>query len=123
MASATFDSEQRKLRQSLTPPASQLDTSDTEDENDDSRELNNLRSYAIRASTPDYLDLTGIEYGATELEAAIGVVTAPIVSLAQAEAALAWPSETQVSYLADAEPSQKSCCKINHVLTGDASAS
>ncbi|KAJ3469702.1 hypothetical protein MRS44_003767 [Fusarium solani] len=150
MASATFDSEQRKLRQSLTPPASQPDTvslqkkkalsapgkssdtaicipsdveSDTEDENDDSRELNNLQSCATRASTPDYLDLTGTEHGATELEVAIGVVTAPIVSLAQAEAALAWPSETQVSHLADAEPSQKSCCKINHVLTGDASAS
>lgn len=81
MASATFDSEQRKLRQSLTPPASQPDTvslqrkalsaigkssdtaicipsdveSDTEDENDQSRELSNLQSCATRASTLDYL--------------------------------------------------------------------
>jgi hypothetical protein len=82
MASASFDSEQRKLCQSLTPPASQPDTvsllrkkalsaigkssdtaicipcdveSDTEDENDESRELNNLQSCAARASTPDYL--------------------------------------------------------------------
>ncbi|KAL6352387.1 hypothetical protein LRP88_14154 [Fusarium phalaenopsidis] len=83
MASATFDSEQRKLRQSLTPPASQPDMvslqkkalsalgkssdtaicipsdveSDTEDENDDSRELNNSHSCAARAGTPDYLAL------------------------------------------------------------------
>lgn len=81
MASATFDSEQRKLRQSFTPPDSQPDRvslqkkalsalgksndtaicipsdveSDTEDENDESRELNNLQSCATRASTPDYL--------------------------------------------------------------------
>ncbi|EEU33810.1 uncharacterized protein NECHADRAFT_89122 [Fusarium vanettenii 77-13-4] len=131
MASATFDSEQRKLPQSLTPPASQPDTvslqkkalsalgkssdtaicipsdveSDTEDENDESRELRNLHSCATRASTPDYLDLTGIEYGATEPEAITGVVTAPTVFLAQAEAAPAWPNETQASHLADAEPS------------------
>lgn len=82
MASTTFDSEQRKLCQSLTPPPSQPDTvslpkkkvlsalgktsdaaicipsdveSDTEDEDDESRELNSLQSYARRASTPDYL--------------------------------------------------------------------
>ncbi|TXC09224.1 hypothetical protein FocTR4_00006122 [Fusarium oxysporum f. sp. cubense] len=149
MASATFDSEQRKVRQSLTPPASQPDIvslqkkallaigkssdtaicipsdveSDTEDENDESRELNNLQSYATRASTPNYLDLTGTEHGATEPEAAIGVVIAPIVSPAQAEAAPTWPNETQVSHLADTEPSRKSSCKMNHVLSGDASAS
>ncbi|KAJ4131380.1 hypothetical protein NW754_007756 [Fusarium falciforme] len=147
MASASFDSEQRKLCQSLTPPASQPDTvslqkalsalgkssdaaicipsdveSDTEDENDERRELNDLQSCATHASTPDYLDLTGIEYGATESEVATCVVTAPTVSSAQAEAAPAWPRETQVSHLADAEPSQNSC-KMSHVLTGDASAS
>ena len=82
MASTTFDSEQRKLCQSLTPPASQPDTvsllkkkalstigkssdtaicipsdveSDTEDEDEDSRELNSLQSCAARASTLDYL--------------------------------------------------------------------
>ncbi|RBA11814.1 hypothetical protein FPRO05_14202 [Fusarium proliferatum] len=148
MASTSFDSEQRKLCQSLTPPASQPDTvslqkealsaigkssdtaicipsdveSDTEDENDESQELNNLQSCAARASTPDYLDLTGIEQGATESEAAIGVVTAPTVSPTQAEAAPAWPNETQASHLADAEPSQQSSCEMNHILTGDASA-
>ncbi|KAI1463210.1 uncharacterized protein F4812DRAFT_463903 [Daldinia caldariorum] len=149
MASASFDSEQRKLCQSLTPPASQPDMvsllrkkalsaigkssdtaicipsdveSDTEDENDESRELNNLQSCAARASIPDYLDLTGIEQGATESEAAIGVVTAPTVPPAQAEAAPPWPSETQVSHLTDAEPSQKSC-EMNQILTGDVSAS
>ncbi|RTE69012.1 hypothetical protein BHE90_016609 [Fusarium euwallaceae] len=148
MASATLDSEQRKLPQSLTPPASQPDTvslqkkalsalgkssdtaicipsdveSDTEDENDESRELSNLHSCATRASTPDYLDLTGIEHGATEPEAITGVVTAPTVFLAQAEAAPAWPNETQASHLADAEPSQQSSCGINHILTGDTSA-
>ncbi|KAM6513747.1 hypothetical protein FALCPG4_014967 [Fusarium falciforme] len=149
MASANFDSEQRKLCQSLTPPASQPDTaslhnkealstlgkssdtaicipsdveSDFEDEDEDSRELNSLQSCATRASTLDYLDLTGTEYGATEPEAITGMVTAPTVSLAQAEAAPAWWSETPVSHLADAEPSQKSC-EMNHVLTGDTSAS
>ncbi|WAO96062.1 Hypothetical protein NCS54_01372300 [Fusarium falciforme] len=149
MASATFNSEQLKLRQSLTPPASQPDAisllkkkalsalgkssdtaicipsdveSDTENENDEDRELNSLQSYATRASTPDYLDLTGTEHGATESEAAIGVVTAPTVSPAQAEAAPAWPNETQASHLADAEPSQQSSCEMNHILTGDTSA-
>lgn len=69
------------------------------------------------------LDLTGIEYGATEPEAITGVVTAPTVSLAQAEAAPAWWSETPVPHLPDAESSQKSCEMMNHVLNGDASAS
>ncbi|KAI8648844.1 Myb-like domain-containing protein [Fusarium sp. Ph1] len=149
MASATFDSEQRKLRQSLTLPASQPETvslqkkalsaigkssdtaicipsdfeSDTEDENDEGRELNSLQSCATRASTPDYLDLTGIEHGATESEAAIGVVTAPTLSPAPAEAAPACPSQMQVCHIADAQPSQKSSCKINHMLTGHTSAS
>ncbi|KAF4446552.1 hypothetical protein F53441_9826 [Fusarium austroafricanum] len=147
MASATFDSEQRKLRQNLTPPASQPDTvslqeallaigkssdiaicipsdveSDTEDENDKGRELNNLQPYATRVSTPDYLDLTGTEHGATESEAAISVVIAPIVPPAQAEVAPAWPNEIQASHLADAEPSQQSSCEMNHILTGDTSA-
>lgn len=82
MASATFDSEQQKLWQSLTPPASQPDTAslhdkealsalgksrdtaicilsdvepDTEGKDDESRELNSSHSYATRTSTPDYL--------------------------------------------------------------------
>ncbi|RMI94556.1 hypothetical protein CDV36_016464, partial [Fusarium kuroshium] len=152
MVSATFESEQRKLCQSLTPPASQPDIvslqqkktlsalgkssdtaicipsdveSDTEDEDGESRELNSLQSCATRASTPDYLDLAGMEHGPIEPEAIIGVVTAPTVSRAQAEAAPAWPSEMQVSrsHLADAEPSQNSSSNMNHVLTGNASAS
>ncbi|RKK68440.1 hypothetical protein BFJ69_g13598 [Fusarium oxysporum] len=148
MASANFDSEQRKLCQSLTPPASQPDTtslhdkkalsalgksrdtaicipsdvdSDTEDENDESQELDSSQSYATRASFPDYLDLTTAKFCATESEAAIGVVTASTGSPAQAEAAPAWPNETQVSQLADAEPSQQSSCQIDHILTGDMS--
>ncbi|RMD39520.1 hypothetical protein DV735_g5614, partial [Chaetothyriales sp. CBS 134920] len=133
MASATFDSEQRKLRQSLTPPVFQPDTvslrkkalsalgkssdtaicipsdveSDTEDEDDESRELSNLHSCTTRASTPDYLDLTGIEYGATKPEAITSVVTAPTVFLAQVEAALAWPDETQA---AQGHPDSPSTC-------------
>ncbi|RSL47921.1 hypothetical protein CEP54_013181 [Fusarium duplospermum] len=150
MASASFDSEQRKLCQSQTPSASQPDTaslykqalstlgessdtaicipsdveSDTEDEDEDedSGELNSSQSYATRASTIDYLDLTGTEYGPIEPEAITGVVTAPTVSLAQAEANPAWRSETPVSHLAGAETSQKSR-EINRALTGDASAS
>lgn len=77
----------------------------------------------MEGSDNQCLDLTGIEYGATGSEAAICVVTAPTVSSAQAEAAPAWPRETQVSHLADAEPSQNSSCKMSHVLTGDASTS
>ncbi|RMJ03716.1 hypothetical protein CDV36_014757 [Fusarium kuroshium] len=147
MASANFDSEQRTLCRSSTPPASQPDTaslhkqtlstlgessdtaicipsdveSDTEDEDEDRRELINLQSCATRASTIDYLDLTGTEYGPTEPEAITGVVTAPTVSLAQAEADPAWRSETPVSHLADAETSQKSR-EMNRALTGHASA-
>ncbi|KAJ4176560.1 hypothetical protein NW767_015408 [Fusarium falciforme] len=148
MASAAFDSEQQKLWQSLTPPASQPDTAslhdkealsalgksrdtaicilsdvepDTEGKDDESRKLNSSHSYATRTSTPDYLDLTGTEHCATESEAAIGVVTAPTVSPASAEGASAWPSKMQVSHPADAEPSQKSC-EMNHILTGGASA-
>ncbi|KAI8669809.1 hypothetical protein NCS57_00797100 [Fusarium keratoplasticum] len=148
MATASFDYEQRKLCQSLIPPASQPDTvsllkkkalsalgksgdtaicipsdveSDTEDEDNKSRELNILQSYVIRASTPDYLDLTGTKHGITKPEAATGAETATAVSPAQAEAGLAWPNETQVSRLAEPESSQQSY-EINHMLTGDMSA-
>lgn len=49
------------------------------------------------------------------------MVSAPTVSPAQAEAALAWLNETQVSQLADAEPSQQSSCEMDLILTGDTS--
>ncbi|CVL00286.1 uncharacterized protein FMAN_09789 [Fusarium mangiferae] len=82
MTSLIIDSEQRKLLQSFTPPASQPGTaslhekeahsalgksrdtaicilsdveSDTEDEDDASQELDGSQSYATRTSTPDYL--------------------------------------------------------------------
>ncbi|RBA11046.1 hypothetical protein FPRO05_14276 [Fusarium proliferatum] len=146
MASSIIDS---KLPQGFTPPASQPDTaslydkeaylacgrsrdtaicipsdveSDTEDE-DDASQLGGSQSYATRTSTPDYLDLTATEHGATESEAAIGVDTVPAVSPTQAEAAPAWPDEPNVSHLAGAEPSQQSSCEINHLLIGDMSAS
>ncbi|KAG7410011.1 hypothetical protein Forpe1208_v011721 [Fusarium oxysporum f. sp. rapae] len=93
--------------------------SDTKDEDDVSQELDSLQSYATRTSTPDYLDLTAADHGATESEATIGVDTAPVVSPAQAEAAPAWPNETQASHLADAEPIQQSSCEMKHILTGD----
>ncbi|KAL9564483.1 hypothetical protein ACKAV7_010935 [Fusarium commune] len=100
--------------------------SDTKDEDDVSQELDSLQSYATRTSTPDYLDLTAADHGATESEATIGVDTAPVVSPAQAEAAPAWPNETQASHLADAEPIQQSSSptvirippKLAHTLRG-----
>ncbi|KAI8711233.1 Myb-like domain-containing protein [Fusarium sp. LHS14.1] len=124
MASPSSDSEQWKLCQSLTPPASQPDRvslqkkalsalgkssdaaicipsdveSDTEDENDESQEPGNLRSCETRASTPDYLDLTGIEYCATEPEAITGIVTAPTVLIAQEEATPAWQASQDTNF-------------------------
>ncbi|UPK95786.1 hypothetical protein LCI18_006721 [Fusarium solani-melongenae] len=111
MASSIIDSKQRKLLQSVTPPASQPDTaslhdkeahsalrksrdiaicipsdveSNTEDKDDASQEHDSSQSYAIRTSTPDYLDLTATKHGATESEAATAVDTAPALSPAQA---------------------------------------
>lgn len=44
------------------------------------------------------LDLTGIEYGATEPEAITGVVTAPTVLLAQEEATPAWQASQDINF-------------------------
>ncbi|KAG4253861.1 hypothetical protein BFJ72_g15016 [Fusarium proliferatum] len=142
-----IDSDQRKLLQSFTPPASQPDTaslhdkeahsalgksrdtaicipsdvdSDTEDEDDASQELDGSQSYATRTSTLDYLDLTATEYGATESEATIGANTASAVSPTQADAAPAWPNEPNESHLADAGLGQQSC-GMNHLLVGNTS--
>ncbi|KAG4278679.1 hypothetical protein FPRO04_13849 [Fusarium proliferatum] len=147
MTSLIIDSEQRKLLQSFTPPASQPSTasshdkeahsalgksrdtaicipsdveSDTEDEDDASQELDGSQSYATRTSTPDFLDLTATEYGAIESEATIGANTASAVSPTQVDAALAWPNEPNEFHLADAGLSQQSC-GMNHLLVGNTS--
>ncbi|KAF5697999.1 hypothetical protein FMUND_15228 [Fusarium mundagurra] len=147
MTSLIIDSEQRKLLQSFTPPASQPDTaslhdkeahsalgksrdtaicipsdveSDTEDEDDARQELDGSQSSTALTSTVDYLDLTVTEYGATESEATIGANTASAVSPTQVDAALGWPNEPRESHLADAGLSQQSC-GMNHLLVGNTS--
>ncbi|KAG4257588.1 hypothetical protein FPRO03_13850 [Fusarium proliferatum] len=147
MASLIIDSEQRKLLQSFTPSASQPDTaslhdkeahlalgksrdtaicilsdveSDTEDEDDASKELDGSPSFTALTSTVDYLDLTVTEYGATESETTIGANTASTGSPTQVDAALGWPNEPRESHLADAGLSQQSC-GMNHLLVGNTS--
>ncbi|CZR43874.1 uncharacterized protein FPRO_13682 [Fusarium proliferatum ET1] len=136
MTSLIIDSEQRKLLQSFTPPASQPGTaslhdkeahsalgksrdtaicipsdveSDTEDEDDASQELDGSPPFTALTSTVDYLDLTVTEYGATESEATISANIASAVSPTQVDAALGWPNEPSDSHLADAGLSQQSC--------------
>ncbi|KAF4951693.1 hypothetical protein FGADI_7287 [Fusarium gaditjirri] len=147
MTSLIINSEQRKLLQSFTPPASQPDTaslhdkeahsalgksrdtaicipsdveSDTEDEDDARQELDGSQSFTALTSTVDYLDLTLTEHGATESEPTIGANTASAVSATQVDAALGWPNEPRESHLADAGLSQQSC-GMNHLLLGNTS--
>ncbi|CVL07329.1 uncharacterized protein FMAN_15395 [Fusarium mangiferae] len=145
MTSLIIHSEQRRLLQSFTSPASQPDTaslhdkeahsapgkskdtaicipsdveSDTEDEDDTSQELDGSQSFTAPTSTVDYLDLTATEYGATESETTIGVNTASTGSPTRADTALGWPNEPNESHFADAGLSQQSC-GMNHLLVGN----
>ncbi|KAF5696805.1 hypothetical protein FGLOB1_13237 [Fusarium globosum] len=81
--------------------------SDTEDEDNASQQLNGSRPYGLE-STPDFLDLTAIEYGVTESGATVGARTAKAVSPAQGDTVPAWPNEPVQSCLGDAELSQQS---------------
>ncbi|KAG5801808.1 hypothetical protein H9Q74_006292 [Fusarium xylarioides] len=149
MVSPTIDLEQWKLLQNFALPTSQpamaslydkesylahgrsKDTaifipsdveSDTDDEGDASQ-LDSSQSYDTRTSTPDYLDLTTIENGATESEANIvGTDIMSAVHSTQAKAATAGPNEPKVAHLAETEPSKQSSCEMNPLLIEDTSA-
>ncbi|KAF5249037.1 hypothetical protein FANTH_5630 [Fusarium anthophilum] len=145
MTSLIIGSEQRKLLQSFTRPASQPDTaslhdkeahsalgksrdtaicipsdieSDTEDEDYASQELDGSQPYATHTSIMDYLDLTVTEYGATESETTIGANTASTGSPTQADTTLGWPNEPNEAHFADSGLSQQSC-GMNQSLVGN----
>ncbi|KAF5669924.1 hypothetical protein FDENT_11390 [Fusarium denticulatum] len=80
--------------------------SDTEDEDNASQQLNGSRPYGLQ-STPDFLDLTAIEYGVTESGVTVGARTTTAVSPTQGDTVPAWPNEPVQSCLADAELSQQ----------------